>query len=262
MAEIYYWDWSNEAVCSWIEQLGFPYKSIFQENCILGKTLVLINSNDLRDMGVLSIGHRLDILSAIHDLKESHNEQAKKENMRSTQETDNCEETNTQERVKLSLLALEKRIDYLEAENAKLVKTINSLNSEFLPLLRKLALNFKETKFINSDTCSENSSIFQPSQSSPTVAGSFDLEVNDQAPLNTTESKKVPKMTVNSSYHEVLTSTLQKYRIDPSTWLSYELLLSYDGKEHPISTDMKPLQYFRSLQKHGKSPSFILSRKA
>ncbi|WBW73033.1 MAPK cascade adaptor protein Ste4 [Schizosaccharomyces osmophilus] len=261
MAEGYYWDWNNEAVCSWIEQLGFPYKSIFQENCILGKTLVLVNSNDLRDMGVLSIGHRLDILSAIHDLKESHKEQAK-ESPPPIQQIDNHEEMNTQERVKLSLLALEKRIDYLEAENAKLVKTINSLNSEFLPLLRKLALNFKETKLINSDTCSENSSIFQPSQSSPTVAGSFDLEVNDHAPLSTTESKKVPKMTVNSSYHEVLTSTLQKYRIDPSTWVSYELLLSYDGKEHPISADMKPLQYFRSLQKHGKSPSFILSRKA
>ncbi|EPY50901.1 adaptor protein Ste4 [Schizosaccharomyces cryophilus OY26] len=262
MTEGNYCDWNNEAVCSWIEQLGFPYKSIFQENCILGKSLVLMNSNDLRDMGILSIGHRLDILSAIQDLKESHKEQAKKENPLSLKKTDCHEDTNTQERVKLSLLALEKRIDYLEAENAKLVKTINSLNSEFLPLLRKLALNFKETKLINSDTCSESSSIFQPSQSSPTVAGSFDLEVNDQAPLNASEKKKVPRMTINSSYHEVLTSTLQKYHIDPSTWLSYELLLSYDGKEHPISTDVKPLQLFRNLQKHGKSPSFILSRKA
>lgn len=26
----FYWNWNNEAVCNWIEQLGFPHKEAFE----------------------------------------------------------------------------------------------------------------------------------------------------------------------------------------------------------------------------------------
>lgn len=212
-------------------------------------------------MGIESVGHRIDILSAIQSMKKQQKDKLQQENK--DQELKNIEESYKKleektEHLSNDNVSLEKRVEYLETENTKLVKTLNSLNSEFLQLLRKIAINVKEGRQLTTENSSDTSSMTHPVQPSPSVLGSFDLEVNDSL----TNAEKNRKLNVNLTYNEVLCSMLQRYRIDPNTWMSYDLLINYDDKEHAIPMDVKPLQLFRNLQKRGKSPSFVLSRRS
>ncbi|XP_047137188.1 mitogen-activated protein kinase kinase kinase 20 isoform X1 [Hydra vulgaris] len=69
-------DWDESDVYCWIEQLGneaidlYPYSQIFFDNHINGRRLSLLTNEDLKYMGILSHGHRLDLLDQISKLVE------------------------------------------------------------------------------------------------------------------------------------------------------------------------------------------------
>jgi len=65
-------DWSSTIVTQFLETLNLhtAYSSSFNENDITGDALVLLDQESLRDMGVESVGHRLQLLGAIYRLKE------------------------------------------------------------------------------------------------------------------------------------------------------------------------------------------------
>ncbi|GIY88376.1 mitogen-activated protein kinase kinase kinase 20 [Caerostris darwini] len=72
--------WTSEDVCLWIKQLGLEansndldqYADLFREQQINGKRLLLMTSEDLKDMGVATVGHRIHLMDEINKLR-SHN---------------------------------------------------------------------------------------------------------------------------------------------------------------------------------------------
>lgn len=51
--------------------MGIKYKTDlhYEENEIVGEALVALQHDDLKQMGIASVGHRLTILKAVYDLK-------------------------------------------------------------------------------------------------------------------------------------------------------------------------------------------------
>ena len=62
-------DWSIAQVGVWLGEIGFPqYAAPFRDNHIDGKALLLLGKEDLTDIGVRSVGHRLAILRSRDEL--------------------------------------------------------------------------------------------------------------------------------------------------------------------------------------------------
>ncbi|XP_078571960.1 mitogen-activated protein kinase kinase kinase zak-1-like isoform X3 [Branchiostoma floridae x Branchiostoma japonicum] len=73
--------WTEQEVHIWMQHLGndchpsdlSKYADVFLQNNINGKRLLMLSPEDLRAMGILSLGHRLDLQNEIEQLKiENH----------------------------------------------------------------------------------------------------------------------------------------------------------------------------------------------
>ncbi|KXS10084.1 hypothetical protein M427DRAFT_63019 [Gonapodya prolifera JEL478] len=64
-------DWSPEQVASWIRALNLNalYPQSFEENEISGDVLAHADHDMLKELGVLSVGHRVSILRGVYDVK-------------------------------------------------------------------------------------------------------------------------------------------------------------------------------------------------
>lgn len=69
-------DWEVADVYIWMEELGneavdlLQYAQVFHDNHITGKRLIKLTNQDLKEMGILSYGHRMDLMEQISKLKE------------------------------------------------------------------------------------------------------------------------------------------------------------------------------------------------
>ncbi|CAD6444024.1 f383b0e4-d9b5-40ca-9f51-3802e1c0a5e3 [Sclerotinia trifoliorum] len=62
--------WTEEHCAEFVRSLGLRlYDEIFLDNGITGDVLVALHHNDLKDMGITSVGHRLTILKNVYDIK-------------------------------------------------------------------------------------------------------------------------------------------------------------------------------------------------
>ncbi|XP_071455595.1 diacylglycerol kinase eta isoform X2 [Hetaerina americana] len=63
--------WGTEEVSAWLDRLQLPeYKSTFEKHDIRGKELVALGRRDLKDLGVVKVGHVKRILAAVQDLQQ------------------------------------------------------------------------------------------------------------------------------------------------------------------------------------------------
>jgi hypothetical protein len=63
-------DWSADECADFVSSLGLrQYGDTFLENEIVGEALVALQHDDLKQMGVTSVGHRLTILKSVYDIK-------------------------------------------------------------------------------------------------------------------------------------------------------------------------------------------------
>ncbi len=68
--------WNVEAVSSWISKIGYPqYAETFIDNNISGDILPYLTNNDLKEMSIKKMAHRLTILKNIHLLLSAFNVQ-------------------------------------------------------------------------------------------------------------------------------------------------------------------------------------------
>jgi hypothetical protein len=62
--------WSSIDVCEWLTENGFgQYASQFTENEIIGEHLTGLTKDDLQELGVTKMGHRISIMKLIERLK-------------------------------------------------------------------------------------------------------------------------------------------------------------------------------------------------
>ncbi|KAK5994529.1 Mitogen-activated protein kinase adapter protein MST50 [Cladobotryum mycophilum] len=63
-------EWMAEECADFISAIGLPqYADTFLENDIVGEALVALLHDDLKSMGIASVGHRLTILKSVYDVK-------------------------------------------------------------------------------------------------------------------------------------------------------------------------------------------------
>ena len=62
--------WSSVDVCDWLAEHGYEqYMSSFQENEIEGSHLTTLTRDDLTELGIIKLGHKIGILSMIEKAK-------------------------------------------------------------------------------------------------------------------------------------------------------------------------------------------------
>ncbi|PNY28944.1 Protein STE50 [Tolypocladium capitatum] len=65
-------EWTADECADFISTIGLPqYADRFVENEIIGEALVALLHDDLKSMGVASVGHRLTILKSVYDVKKA-----------------------------------------------------------------------------------------------------------------------------------------------------------------------------------------------
>jgi SAM domain (Sterile alpha motif) len=58
-------------VASWLRNLGLErYEATFRENDVRGEVLCHLTADDLKDLGIISVGHRRELMVAIAKLNE------------------------------------------------------------------------------------------------------------------------------------------------------------------------------------------------
>ncbi|EPS39198.1 hypothetical protein H072_7036 [Dactylellina haptotyla CBS 200.50] len=66
-------NWSTEDVVTFMNELGLPqYPDAWIDNEVTGEALIHLNHEELQEMGIESIGHRLQILKAVYKVKIAH----------------------------------------------------------------------------------------------------------------------------------------------------------------------------------------------
>ncbi|GAO17545.1 hypothetical protein UVI_02003130 [Ustilaginoidea virens] len=65
-------EWSADECADFISAIGLPqYADAFVENEIVGEALVALLHDDLKSMGIASVGHRLTMLKSVYDVKKA-----------------------------------------------------------------------------------------------------------------------------------------------------------------------------------------------
>ncbi|KID78353.1 protein kinase regulator Ste50, partial [Metarhizium brunneum ARSEF 3297] len=65
-------EWNADECADFISTIGLPqYADAFVENEIVGEALVALQHEDLKSMGIASVGHRLTILKSVYDVKKA-----------------------------------------------------------------------------------------------------------------------------------------------------------------------------------------------
>jgi sterile alpha motif and leucine zipper-containing kinase AZK len=68
--------WTQQDVADWVVSLGLPeltqYADLFVKNNITGKRLFMLTGDDLLQIGILSVGHRRELLDEIGKLKKEN----------------------------------------------------------------------------------------------------------------------------------------------------------------------------------------------
>ncbi|KAG8424160.1 hypothetical protein J3458_000986 [Metarhizium acridum] len=65
-------EWNADECADFISTIGLPqYADAFVENEIVGEALVALQHEDLKSMGITSVGHRLTILKSVYDVKKA-----------------------------------------------------------------------------------------------------------------------------------------------------------------------------------------------
>ena len=82
-------DWDEDQVHEWLSKVGFPqfhqqikgrtftyslglWIQLFSDHHIAGDVLCMLDSESLKTIGVLTVGHRIAILKAIYQAKVAH----------------------------------------------------------------------------------------------------------------------------------------------------------------------------------------------
>lgn len=65
-------EWTADECADFISSIGLQqYSDRFVENEIVGEALVALHHDDLKSMGIASVGHRLSILKSVYDVKKA-----------------------------------------------------------------------------------------------------------------------------------------------------------------------------------------------
>ncbi|KAK9368680.1 hypothetical protein V1509DRAFT_622448 [Lipomyces kononenkoae] len=132
--------WDVQEVGSWLEQIGlWQYRDSFMENDITGEVLIHLDHDFLKDLGVSSIGHRLQILRAVYNIKIAQDipiEAGQFIPLSLSEQEAADHETVDVQRLMKSLEIRDRRIMHAEQEIKRLMENYSRLREDLLPIFK------------------------------------------------------------------------------------------------------------------------------
>ncbi|KAF9480518.1 hypothetical protein BDN70DRAFT_608595 [Pholiota conissans] len=272
-------DWEESDVHHWFSALGFAhYERQIRENNIQGDILCLLDAEELKSMGIISVGQRLSILKAIYDLKLVHSIPLGEDDYVPPSETT---ERISLEEIHSTVKDQGERLRVLEENN----RTINNAMRSFLDEITKLRSSMglpeedkarKEISYPRSDVeaigraalGSNSPSSSDSHQGSPILPPiSTSTTANAQAPYptprsTTTDVHDNTKVSLDDPTWKVLPAALKKHRIETEEWPNYAMLIAFgppnNRTKRKLEHNEKPLYLFKKLKDAKKNPAFVL----
>ncbi|KAK0630680.1 mapkkk cascade protein kinase regulator ste50 [Bombardia bombarda] len=134
-------EWSAEECADFIATIGLhQYSDRIIENEIVGEALVALLHDDLKQMGITSVGHRLTILKSVYDVKKAQDVPIESDHyMPLTAETEAQSANATLKDIKHLVEQLrlrDERINLFEQDFRRLSDDFRRLREDMLPALR------------------------------------------------------------------------------------------------------------------------------
>ncbi|KAI9801199.1 MAG: hypothetical protein M1825_003473 [Sarcosagium campestre] len=138
-------EWTATECADFVSDLGLSqYANVFVENEIIGEALIALRHEELKEMGMSSVGHRLTLLKSVYDIKIRQDIIVDPEHyIPLSADAGNQDATATQEdiaRLIQSMRLRDERIVEAERELRKVTEEYRKLREELLPIFR----NFKD----------------------------------------------------------------------------------------------------------------------
>ncbi|KAK2748168.1 Adaptor for signal transduction [Myotisia sp. PD_48] len=134
-------DWTTDDCAKFAGALGLlQYRESFLENEIVGEALIALKHDELKEMGISSVGHRLTILKSVYELKVKQGLPIDPDHyIPLSADQSSAKEVATQDDIALLIDTIRKRDERLmaaEAELRKLADDYRRLREELLPVFR------------------------------------------------------------------------------------------------------------------------------
>lgn len=134
-------DWTAEECADFIGSIGLgQYADGFVENEIVGEALVALQHQDLKSMGIASVGHRLTILKSVYDVKKAQDVPFESDHylpMSADAEAQYATATLKDIRQLVEQLRLrDERMNLLEQDLRRTTEDFRRLREDMLPALR------------------------------------------------------------------------------------------------------------------------------
>ncbi|KAI9793111.1 MAG: Adaptor for signal transduction [Peltula sp. TS41687] len=134
-------EWTAEECADFVSSLGLSqYADAFLENEIVGEALVALKHDELKEMGMASVGHRLTLLKSVYDIKIKQDIPIESEHyVPLSADAGMQDATATQEdiaRIIQSIRLRDERIVQAEQELRRVTEEYRRLREELLPVFR------------------------------------------------------------------------------------------------------------------------------
>ncbi|EEP80057.1 Ste50p protein [Uncinocarpus reesii 1704] len=172
-------EWSAEDCANFATNLGLQqYRDSFIENEIVGEALIALRHEELKELGISSVGHRLTLLKSVYEIKVKQGVSFDPDHyVPLSAEQSNAKEIATQEDVALLIRTIRKRDERLaaaESELRKLADDYRRLREELLPVFkmakdRSQPLPYQPTSSYAGSTLVSDPYNHEPSATSPSI---------------------------------------------------------------------------------------------
>lgn len=280
-------DWDEDDVHRWLSSLGFPqYEAQIKEHNISGDVLCMLDAENLKAVGISTVGQRLAILKAVYQAKLAHHVPVEADHYIPPSEAQ--ERSVTVEKLHDLVREQAQKVHSLEEDNKRLNERFQLLVEEISHAPLKRQPSFKWAQYVNPaksptkpDAESPNPS---PQQVDPDISHSRGIQQNQshkhppvpvESPVqpspstssrpsrqDSTDNLKSFKVSLEDPTWKVLPAALKKYKINNDHWQNYAMFICYGSPgnriERCLSYDEKPLLLFQKLKDAKKNPVFML----
>ncbi|KAI0272472.1 hypothetical protein BC834DRAFT_348745 [Gloeopeniophorella convolvens] len=290
-------DWDQHDVHLFLTNVGLPqYEAKVKEHNLTGDVLCIIGPEDLKEIGIATVGQRLAILKAIYLVKLAHEIPFEPDHYIPPSEADDHSENLTVDKLYTLIREQDERLRNLEHDNRRLSEMVSGsmedLNTwrtshqtavETSPITRQPSFKWAQyDKSSSSPTKPEMSDSPHPSPNrlehdlssrsqatmQPKVVPNISSSVVQlptpprPARQESTDNLKSFKVSLEDPAWKVLPAALRKYKINNDDWQNYAMFICYGPPsnriERCLSYDEKPLLLFQKLKDASKNPVFML----
>ncbi|KAL1844383.1 hypothetical protein VTJ49DRAFT_62 [Mycothermus thermophilus] len=213
-------EWTAEECADFIASIGVQqYADRFLENEIVGEALVALHHEDLKAMGINSVGHRLTILKSVYDVKKAQDVPIEPDHyMPPTAEAEAQTTMATLKDIKHLVEQLrlrDERIALYEQDLRRLTEDFKRLREDVLPALRLVKDVQQPLPTVNSAQAYE--STLSPPAPTPVSAGQPSAGLKRQYSTKKIMLGTTPKATSPSHLQTTHDRSIVEQALDPTS---------------------------------------------